>query len=985
MLRFAAGLLLLCLIDTRAACAESTTDAVRAEPPSTAAIAPSPRVDVRDAEQAIVLRGLDIRAEVIGGIARTRVEMVFFNPNARILEGELKFPLLAGQAIDGFALDIDGELRDAVPVEKAKGVQVFEDTIRQRVDPALLESSTGENFRLRIYPLPANGTRRVVVYYSEVLAATAGAWRYRVPLSHAQPLDAFALSVTISGAGNTPVTSMHDGNTESLALTRDGVRYSGTIRRRDFSARGWLAIDVPIAQANANGGATALLQHYADTAYLFADTPVTQRHVARRIPDRIAIVWDASRSGATRDHAAEFMLLDAYFEALRNGEVELVRIRDVADDALRFRIVNGDWSALKRELQATIYDGGSDLSAWRVARGSGEVLLFSDGLANYGGSLDGALVNIDVPVHAVVSSASANRALLRRFARHNPSMVTGALIDLTQGMPSAQSALLQSRTEIESITMQGDAEVLADADAWSGGILRLHGVVRGTSPDRVRVTLRDPDGRRRTIELVVAATDSSNAHEPPLVARLWARARIDALGAQPAIHRAEITRLGKAFSLVTGETSLIVLDAIEDYVRHDIMPPASLQARFNALRATGMARERATRSAHLDLVARAYAEKVAWWRRDFPKDAPALLEAKVAESAPRGGARSEASRMRADVGAQPRAVMSMAPSAQSPADRESDAAPASIGITMRKWTPDAPYIARLRAARDSELYAVYLDVRGDWMDSSAFVLDVAEMLFERDQQRLALRVLSNLAELDLENRQILRILGSRLLQAGEARLAVPVLRQVRDLAPFEPQSFRDLGLALAASAAHQQAADALYQVVVREWDGRFAEVALIALSELNALIAAHGSAIDTDAFDPRLLQHLPVDLRVVLNWDADNSDMDLWVTDPNGERAYYGNRLTHQGGRMSADLTGGYGPEEFMLKVARPGKYKVEANYFGNRQQLVAGAVTLRLSLSTAFGTPSAQEKSVILRLGGQSETVLVGEFDVGGRAAGSQ
>jgi uncharacterized protein YfaP (DUF2135 family) len=53
---------------------------------------------------------------------------------------------------------------------------------------------------------------------------------------------------------------------------------------------------------------------------------------------------------------------------------------------------------------------------------------------------------------------------------------------------------------------------------------------------------------------------------------------------------------------------------------------------------------------------------------------------------------------------------------------------------------------------------------------------------------------------------------------------------------------------------------------------------------------------------------MPLDLRVVLSWDADNSDMDLWVTDPNGERAYYGNRLTYQGGRMSQDFTGGYGP-----------------------------------------------------------------------------
>ena len=123
--------------------------------------------------------------------------------------------------------------------------------------------------------------------------------------------------------------------------------------------------------------------------------------------------------------------------------------------------------------------------------------------------------------------------------------------------------------------------------------------------------------------------------------------------------------------------------------------------------------------------------------------------------------------------------------------------------------------------------------------------------------------------------------------------------------------------------------------------------------------------------------NLPLDLRVVLSWDADNTDIDLWVTDPNGEKAYYGNRLTYQGGRMSQDFTGGYGPEEFSLRTAKPGRYKVEAQFYGNRQQIVAGATTLQLRLATRFGTPEEADKTVTLRLKGQSEVVLVGEFEV--------
>ncbi len=65
------------------------------------------------------------------------------------------------------------------------------------------------------------------------------------------------------------------------------------------------------------------------------------------------------------------------------------------------------------------------------------------------------------------------------------------------------------------------------------------------------------------------------------------------------------------------------------------------------------------------------------------------------------------------------------------------------------------------------------------------------------------------------------------------------------------------------------------------------------------------------------------------------------------------------------------------MKNAKPGKYKVEANFFGDRQQIVTGATTLSLTLSTGWGTKRQQDQTVTLRLSGKSETVLVGEFEV--------
>lgn len=304
-------------------------------------------------------------------------------------------------------------------------------------------------------------------------------------------------------------------------------------------------------------------------------------------------------------------------------------------------------------------------------------------------------------------------------------------------------------------------------------------------------------------------------------------------------------------------------------------------------------------------------------------------------------------------------------------------APATIGMALRKWEANAPYMARLKRAPADKLYQVYLDQKADYANSSAFFLDAADILAAKGQRDLALRVLSNLAEMDLENRAVLRILAYRLLQAGQPQLALPVFEQVQRIAMEEPQSFRDLGLALAAAGRQQEAIDMLYEVVARPWDGRFPDIESIALAELNGIVATSDKKLDTSRFDKRLLASLPLDLRVVMTWDADNTDIDLHVTDPSGERCSYQNHLTAQGGRMTNDFTGGYGPEEFSLRRARPGKYKIEANFYGSSQQVIAGATTLQVKLFSKFGTARQKEQLITLRLKEASETVFVGEFEV--------
>lgn len=943
-----------------------------------------PLLIVRDAAKPIELESARVDGEVAGGLARTSIELVFRNPNARVLEGELQFPLRDGQQVAGFALDIDGALRPAVPVPKAKGRQVFETIERRGVDPALLEQTAGNQFKLRIYPIPAQGTRRVRLELSESLSRHDGEWKYELPLAFAAQARHFDLAIR---AAQKPKV---EGLASGVQIGSRGGRYTVSLNQPPVGNA--LSLSIP-----ASVTARAYTQDVAGERYFLAEVPVEGARQARPLPKSIGLLWDSSASGRKRDNASELALLDRYFRAAGTVQVSLIRLRDRAEPARNFAVSGGDWSALRRELQSTVYDGATDPGGWEAQAGIEEYLVVSDGLFNYGKRSFPKLLPRQRLFALNSAGASGDGARLSALAQANG----GRLISWQRAgeLDRAADALLNEGPQLLGVSALGASEVVADSPFADGGLLRIAGWLTDA---KAQLTLRLRDGRGER-EQTVAIDAGSDASGFP--AGLWARYSIAALQADPDLNRAAIARLGQRFGIVTAETSLIVLDDIADYVRYDIAPPDRLDE-FNRLKTRQAAELDGARKANLDRVAEMYQQRLDWWQRDWPKNAPpkpaedlklSLARRSREELSQRASApamtmapppppapmAAEAAPIAADAAAGALELITVTGSRVSDEDlakAEADGGASSstrASINLQPWQPDSPYARRLRQASADQVYAIYLDERDSNAGSTAFYLDVADVLSEKGERDLALRVLSNLAEMDLENRHILRVLGYRLMQAGQPALAVPVLQQVLRLAEEEPQSFRDLGLAYAANGQYQQAVDSLYEVALRDWDQRFPGIEEIALAELNAIAAAHPGQVDTRRIDPRLSRNLPLDLRVVLSWDSDNSDMDLWVTDPNGEKCFYSHKLTYQGGRITNDFTGGYGPEEFSLRKAKPGKYKVEANFYGDRQQLVTGATTLSLWLSTGFGGQRQNDQRVTLRLKDQKEVVLVGEFEV--------
>ena len=200
-----------------------------------------------------------------------------------------------------------------------------------------------------------------------------------------------------------------------------------------------------------------------------------------------------------------------------------------------------------------------------------------------------------------------------------------------------------------------------------------------------------------------------------------------------------------------------------------------------------------------------------------------------------------------------------------------------------------------------------------------------------------------------------------------------MFRKVLELAPEEPQSYRDLALVLAAAGCWQDAADMMMNAIVKKPDGRFRDVELIAITELNDIIVkAKRDGVEVKGVDSRLVHPLELDLRVTIGWDTDMSDMDLHTLDPTGEECFYQHRLTTNGGRNSFDITQGYGPEEFMVRAAMNGDYKIKTHYSGQRAQKMIGPVTLYAEIITDFGRPEEKSETLMFRLATRDEMVDV-------------
>src|SRR5574341_677759 len=164
-----------------------------------------------------------VQVTVTGRVAQVSVEEWFRNAGAIVNEGSYLYPLPGEAAFSNFSLwQGDQELRGET-MDATRARAIYEEIVRRRKDPALIELADHGLIRARVFPINPGETRKITLRYTQLLDRVGDAWRVRYATgtatggSRGSTARSFRLVVDSAGRFGEPYSPTH-----RLSTRRDG-------------------------------------------------------------------------------------------------------------------------------------------------------------------------------------------------------------------------------------------------------------------------------------------------------------------------------------------------------------------------------------------------------------------------------------------------------------------------------------------------------------------------------------------------------------------------------------------------------------------------------------------------------------------------------------------------------------------------------------------------------------------------------------------
>lgn len=498
-----------------------------------------------DEPESISIKKLHSTSTIFGDLGITTYTVEIFNHSERVLSGELQFPLSDHQTIIGYALDINGVLRSAVAVDKAKGRAAYENIVSRSVDPGLIEKTEGNNFKTRVYPIPANGSRIISLTILDKLIWVDGKMNFTLPVDFKETIaekevkiDLVGFSKQVRVSGLDLFDSIKDG--ENLSLRSKKIK--------DFH----LEI-TPLKKS------FSFYQNKGDHFYYYTTTPFVKHNKITKSPKKITILWDHSRSRKGQV-SAEIGFLKKLAVKLQNVKFNLLLFNSELTSHKRIVVRNGNTAKLESFLKAIQYDGATQYSVIDKIPQADLTLLFSDGLSNFGN------LNFQnqegVTIHTISSQTSGNPFHLKAIAATHG----GTYTNLQNDPDLSITKLTEEATIFKGFKETELAEYYPKYNTRISKA-RIKTVIKGDFSDKISPLFN--------YELEIPPVSIPIKIDTTMVdlERLFAIEKLNDLNLYPKKNKYQIKSLGLQYQLLTDYTSLIVLEEIQDYIKNEIAPP----------------------------------------------------------------------------------------------------------------------------------------------------------------------------------------------------------------------------------------------------------------------------------------------------------------------------------------------------------------------------------------------------------------------------
>jgi tetratricopeptide (TPR) repeat protein len=900
---------------------------------------------------------LQARAVVADPLAFTELTLTFENPLDRVLEGQFKVTLPQGATVSRFAMKLGARWQEGEVVERQAARRAYEDFLHRRQDPALLEQSGGNEFTARVFPIPARGVKEVVLSYSHELTAVSAP--YVLPLKGLPEVGELDLQVSgVEGEG----ALVKKRFVPSADFSAVPVRHQGGVRSQDLV----VARVVPVEQTEADpmSALTVLVDSSGSRALGWRDQVTLVKQVLAELAAR------------TPNVAVSVVAFDQQVAPLYAGPLA------------------GFGDAQAKQLLARRALGASnvELALKTVqARPTARVLLVGDGVftagVSEGPSLQALLLKLKAAgvqrLDAIaVGGLRDATALARLTAGSLPR--DGAVLDSAAGAGELARRLgLATRSKLE-VKVEGATQVWPTqlAGVQAGDAVLVYAQLPNAST-ALKVTV---GGR------VMPVSDAQLASiERPLLERAWAKARLEALQARldqadgPAQReqvKQAIVELSTKSRVLSSLTALLVLETEADYARFRIDRRALADiltvqgGKLAVLKRTAdsvalpakpmvsaVAKERVTSQGKSEGKKADDTRALSADKGSADQGPGASEEQAEVASAPRpaprgaGGAPSapaaEPVLSALPANASPPAAAPQPPSAQADSLESPALEGAPLASRERAAGSDGslphgvePYTGTFKQVMD----ALKSDPKKALAQASGWheeqpgdllaLVALGEALEASGDVATAARAYGSIIDLFPARADLRRFAGIRLERlTGALELAVDTFRQAAEQRADHPASHRLLAFSLLKVGKPEQAFAAIAKGLAQRYpEGRFAGVDRILREDAGLIAAAWAKAEPQRAgeIEAKLkaaggrVENEP-SLRFVLNWETDANDVDFHIIDARGGHAFYSQRGLPSGGELYADVTTGYGPECFTIRLP-PGKraapYKLLAHYY---------------------------------------------------------